>query len=74
MDSLTMRLRLKLRSEGIDEVEVEANEVLNPKGGQLAAVYSMTFPPSLSNERKNRIQKIAQDECAKYIQTHYTAQ
>ena len=67
-----MLLRLKLRSEGIEDVEIEANEVAGLHGGQLAAVYAMTFPPSLSNERKSKIQQIARDECASYIQTRHT--
>ena len=67
-----MLLRRKLRSEGIEDVEIEANEVVDVHGGQLAAIFAMTFPRSLSNERKIKMQQIARDECAIYLQTPHS--
>jgi len=67
MTSLTMILRQRLRNEGIEDVQVEANSV-DVHDGQLAAVFAMTFPPSLPDDRKTKIQQIARDECTNYIQ------
>jgi len=47
-------------------VKVEANSIDVPSG-QLAAVFTLAFPHSLSIEEKIRMELIALDECASYV-------
>ena len=51
----------------MEDAKVNANEVY-VVGGQLAAVFSLNFPDSLSDDRKIKMTEIAQEECVSYLQ------
>jgi hypothetical protein len=66
--SLTRLLRKRLRGEGVEDVEIEADGV-NVPGGPLAVLFTLTFRDSVSDQRKISLENIALDECVRYIQT-----
>jgi len=49
------------------DANVELNEVY-VVSGQLAAVFSLSFPDSLPDGRKMKMTEIAQEECLSYLQ------
>jgi hypothetical protein len=65
--ALTTILRQRLRSEGMKDVKVNANSV-NVPGGQLMATFTLCFPQSIPDDRRLKMEKIALEECASYIQ------
>lgn len=65
--TLTTILRQRLRSEGMKDVKVNANSV-NVPGGQLMATFTLCFPQSIPDDRRLKMEKIAFEECASYIQ------
>jgi hypothetical protein len=69
--NLTTMLRQRLRSEGMKEVEINANSVDVP-GGQLMATFTLSYPPSLPDDRRLKMEKIALEECASYLQTPHS--
>jgi hypothetical protein len=64
--SLTTILRDRLRSEGMKDVEINANSVHVP-GGQLMATFTLSFPESLPDDRRLRMEKMTLEECATYL-------
>ncbi len=69
---LAMRLGDRLRSEGIEDVKVNADDVY-VVSGQLAAVYSLNFPESLADDQKTKITEIAREECLNYLQSAHNS-
>jgi hypothetical protein len=65
--TLTTMLRQRLRSEDMKDVEISANSVHVP-GGQLMATFMLCFPESLPNDTRHKMEKIALEECATYLQ------
>jgi hypothetical protein len=66
--NLTTILRQRLRSEGMKDVKVNANSV-DVLGGQLMATFMLSFPQSLPDDRRLKMEKIALEECASYLRT-----
>lgn len=66
--TLTALLRHRLGSEGMKDVKINANSVDVP-GGQLMATFTLVFPHSLPDDRRLKMEKIALEECAAYLQT-----
>ncbi len=71
-DDLALLLTQRLRLEGLEDVKVEANTVDVPSG-QLAAVYLLTFPDSLPDDRKLEMSAVTLEECASYLHTSHNS-
>ena len=67
-----MRLRKRLRIESVEDAKVKVSEVY-VVGGQLAAVFSLNFPDSLSDTSKVKMTEIAQEECLSYLQSPHNS-
>jgi len=52
----------------MEDVKVKADDVY-VVSGQLAAVFSLDFPDSLTDDRKIKMTEIAQEECVSYLQS-----
>jgi hypothetical protein len=68
---LTLLLSQRLRREGMQDVEVQA-DTINISTGQLAALYVLAYPHSLTDEVKMKINKVTLEECASYLQTSHS--